>query len=83
MPAELIAKRSAIIFNVDPHIYDNEDNEIKGEIMEMNQWTNNQLDHLQRFPASKTIKITFKQAALARKATEKVLLAFSMSIPNH
>ena len=83
IPAELRGNRSVMIFNVDQHIYGNKEDTIKEEIMARNLWTTGIIDQLYKFPASKTIKITFNQAALAKKTIEKGLLLFSMSIPSH
>jgi len=83
IPAELRAKRSVMIFNVAQHIYGNDEGTIKEELMARMVWTTGEIDQLFKFPASKTIKITFNQAALAKQTIEKRLLLFSMSIPSH
>ena len=83
MPPELNAKRSVLLFNVDHHIYKNEEEEMKAEIESLNDWTSNQIVKIIKFQNSRTIKITFTQAKYAKKTIEMGLKCFSMSIPPH
>ncbi len=83
IPPELRAKRSVIVFNVDPHIFNNEEQEIQDELQEHNEWVKNNLSSIYKFPNSKTLKITFSQAATALKALDTGLKMFQMSIPKH
>lgn len=41
LPPELKAKRSVIIFNVDPHIYNKDVDDMTSEIMDKNTFTTN------------------------------------------
>ncbi|MPC38830.1 hypothetical protein E2C01_032346 [Portunus trituberculatus] len=82
LPPELRAKRSIIIFNVDPYIYNNTEEEITEELKQQNPWISN-INNVFKFPNSKTIKSTFDQAALALKASDQGLRLFHMSIPKH
>ncbi len=64
-------------------IYDWGEAEIKDELIQKNNWIQEDLDSIFKFPNSSTIKITFSQTALAKKCTEKGLRAFNISIPLH
>lgn len=83
IPPELKASRSVIIPGVDNHIYGNSEDEIQTEIEDKNTWTTNQIDTIFKFPNSHTLKITFKQTAMAKKAQNDGIRAFQMSIPHH
>lgn len=83
IPQELKAKRTIVIFNVDTHIFNNDDEEMIAEVMDKNAFTNNQITDLQRIQKPKIIKITFTKTNLAKKTTETGLRMFSMSIPPH
>lgn len=82
-PPELKAKRSVIAFNLNSHIYNNNEDEMKEEIIAHNQWIGENIDTVFKFPNSRNIKITFTQAIYAIKAQEKGLKLFSMKIPFH
>lgn len=83
IPPELKAKRSIIIFKVDPHIYNNSEEEITRELKLHNEWIQEGIDAVFKFPNSKTLKITFTQAILASKAQEHGLKLLQMKIPKH
>ena len=83
VPPELKANRSIIITSVDNHIYDNNEEDIIYEIYEKNLWTQNNIESLFKFPNSKTIKITFNDTSLPKKALTNGLRLFSMSLPAH
>lgn len=83
LPPELKANRSVILPNVDIHIYSNAEEEIVEELSDKNPWMAGEIDLLFKFPNSKTIKITFSQTSLAKKAQNTGLRMFQMSIPSH
>ncbi len=60
---------------MDQHIYQNEEELLKEEIMEKNAWTRNEIEQIIKLPGSRTIKITFTQATLAKKTSEKRVAA--------
>lgn len=72
-----------IITRVDPHIYNNDEEQMKQEIYDKNPWTNEKIEKIFKFPNSKTINITFQQASLAKKVQADGLRCFYMSIPPH
>ena len=80
-PPELKAKRSVIAFNVNSHIYNNNEDEIKQELLDHNSWIEDNIDAVFKFPNSKNIKVTFTQAIYATEAQDKGLKLFSMKIP--
>ena len=83
VPPKLKAKRSVIVFNVDLHIYNNTENDIAEEMYAHNNWLENNIDTIFKFPHSKNIKITFKQATTTTKTREVDLKLFHMRIPSH
>ena len=83
LPPELKARRSVIIFKVDPHIYNNSESDITRELQTHNEWIQDGIDTVFKFPNSKTIKITFTQAIYASKAQEHGLKLLQMKIPKH
>ncbi len=80
LPPELKAKRTAIIFNTDDFIYNHTEKEMEDELLANNAWMNEGIDNIFKIPRTKIMKITFKEAAAAKKATEKGILCFHMSI---
>ncbi len=80
MPPELKVKKT-IIIRVDNLIYDWKEQEIPDEFILRNAWIGDELDFVFKFPNSSTIKVTFTQAAVSKKSTERGPLAFSLSIP--
>ena len=83
LPPELKAKRSIIAFNVNTHIYNNPAEDMLDELHAHNDWMNNSIESVFKFPNSKIMKITFNQAAYALKAQEQGLKLYSMKIPKH
>ena len=83
LPPELRAKRSVVVFKVEDHIYERSEDEIKEEMENQNDWIDDGIDSLYKFPRNKMMKITFKHTATAKKATEQGILCFNMSIPHH
>ncbi|MPC56148.1 hypothetical protein E2C01_050101 [Portunus trituberculatus] len=83
-PPEIKAKRTVIVSRLDSHIYQNDTEAIEREVSDNNDWiTDEDIEEIYKFPNSNTIKITFAQTAHAKKAQEKGILLFSMSIPPH
>ena len=81
MPPALKVKKSIILNRLDDIIYEHNEEEIKDEIILKNEWIGDGLENIFKFPNSSTIKMTFNSAALAKRSTEKGLLAFNLSIP--
>ena len=71
MPAELKVKKSVILTRVDEVIYEKDIDEIAEELMAKNSWIEDELDLAYKFPNSNTIKLTFKQASLAKNAQKQ------------
>ncbi len=80
MPAALRVKKS-VIARVGSVIYDHEEEEIKDELITKNNWLQDDLDSIFKFPNSSTLKVTFSQTILAKKCTGNGLKAFNISIP--
>ncbi|KAG7160086.1 hypothetical protein Hamer_G012620 [Homarus americanus] len=60
--------------------------EIKAAIEKENAWAKNKVDYVKKFTSKKgkcIIKIQFKSAEVAEKATKSGLLAFTYNIPYH
>lgn len=53
IPAELKAKRSVLIFNVDPYVYNRSEEEMIEEILIQNTWIN-KIDQIHKFPNTKS-----------------------------
>ncbi len=81
LPPELKVKKSVILTRLDDLIYDREEGEIIDEIVQHNSWVEDNIDTIYKFPNSATIKVTFTQTSLAKRCTEKGLLAFNLRIP--
>lgn len=82
IPLELKAKRSVLIFKTENDIFNNDEELIKEEIEQKNDWVG-QILQVQKFPAHNIMKITFDETIKANKATERGLLAFSMRLPSY
>ena len=82
IPLELKAKRSVLVFRVDSHTFDKEEEAIKTEIEKENEWVG-RITQLNKFPNINIIKITFDETNKATRATEHGLLAFSMRLSHH
>ncbi len=67
LPPELKAKRTAIIFNTDDFIYNHTEKEMEDELLANNAWMNEGIDNIFKIPRTKIMKITFKEAAAAKK----------------
>ena len=81
LPPELRARRTVMIFNLDPIIYGEDEKDIEAELIKENAWINDGIDSIFKFSKGNMMKITFNETSAARKATETGILAFSMSIP--
>ena len=80
MPLNLRAHRTVICTRLDDLAYDNNVEDIKDEIEKEQTWA--KVQEVFKFPRSNTIKVTFKDTEMAKKATENGLLMFYMSIPS-
>lgn len=60
-----------MIFNVDIHIYSNDEDAMKEEIMARNSFTDIEIDEFIKFPRTRIMKITFKKTQIAKRATEQ------------
>lgn len=65
---------------VDNYIFAQNENEIKDEIIEHNEWVE-EICQIYEFPNSNTLKIAFKESARAIKGQEHGIKMFSMRIP--
>lgn len=83
LPPEQRSKRTVLIFNIDDHIFQNTEDEIKKEMKNKNEWMQEGIDNLTKFNNKNIIKIQFSQASLAKKATEKGILAYNMCLPEY
>ncbi len=69
-----------MLFNVDEVIHNHQENEIIEEITANNLWIPT-IDSIFKIPRTRIMKITFSETAIAKKATEKGILAFHLRIP--
>ena len=83
LPPELKAKRTVLLFKVDSHIYDNNEENIKEEVYNHNNFANEEIETIFKFPRANIIKIQFKQAITATKTCEQGLKLFKMKIPHY
>lgn len=83
LPPELKAKRTILTFNTDDFIFHHTEKEIEEELLAKNQWMKEGIDSIFKIPRTKIMKITFKEAVAAKKATDNGILGFHMSIPPH
>ncbi len=81
LPPELRAKRTTLIFNTDEYILNYTEKETEEELLSENQWMEEGIETIFKIPRTKILKITFKETAAAKKATENGILGFHMSIP--
>ena len=82
IPPELKAHRSVLIFRIDDHIYNNNEESILQELQEQNQWITG-IASVSKFTRGRGLKITFTDTIVAKKAQEKGLLLYSMRIPSY
>lgn len=68
IPPQLRANRSVLLTSVDQHISQNDDEEIKSELSEKNEWISN-ITQIHKFPSGNIIKITFSDSQQAKKST--------------
>ena len=78
VPPDLQARRSLIVKNLDPLIYQNSVEDIVTEMEHSNIWL--RIDSLYKFPNSRTIKVTCEDQEMVRKALSCGLLMFNLSI---
>ena len=83
LPLQLKAQRTVLLFNLDSHIHGKEKEVIQQEIEDQNDFAQNAIDNIFKFPKARIIKITFKTAKIATKATEQGLLLFHMRVPHY
>lgn len=69
-----------LLTSVDPHINNNEEEEIKNELIDKNDWISN-ITQIHKFPSRNIIKVTFSDSQQAKKAQDAGLKLFSMKIP--
>ena len=82
VPPEHRAKRSVLIFRLDDHIYQHDEDDIMTELLDKNDWIGG-MTYATKFTRGRGLKITFNDTTMAKKAQEKGLLLFSMRIPAH
>ena len=79
MPPTLRAQRSVVCKRLDDLVYEHAADVIINEVEKEQSWA--KVQEVYKFPNSNTIKITFLDSDMAKKATEVGLLMFRMSIP--
>ena len=79
MPLNLRAHRTVICTKLDDLAYDSSVEDIKNEVEKEQTWA--KVQGVCKFSRSNTIKITFKDTEMAKKATENGLLMLYMSVP--
>lgn len=83
LPPEVRTQRNVLLFNLDNHIKDNTEEKIIQEIYNNNEYAENEIDTIFKFPRSRIMKISFKRAETAKKATEQGLKMFHMRVPHY
>jgi hypothetical protein len=79
MPMKLKAKRSVLVKNVDDHIYNNDVDAIKKELLKHNEWL--AITEIFKFPSAKLIKITCSKQEFADKCLVSGLKMFHLYVP--
>lgn len=83
MPPELRAKRTVILFGIDPDAFSHTTEEITSEIYRVNDFTEPLIDSVYKFPKGNTLKITFQNTAPAQKSLEAGIKMFNTRVPPH
>ena len=79
MPPNIRANRSILIYNLDEMIITNEENVMKNEIEERNNWC--KIVDLFKFKKTNGIKLVFQTSSMADSALSQGLFAFQLHIP--
>ena len=81
LPPDLRNKRSIIVTRVDDVIYkDHEPTDIGEQLEEHNEWMQDSIENIFKFPNSSTLKITFTKATIAKKCLESGFLAYNLYV---
>ncbi len=84
LPPEIKASRTVLLFGVDSHILQHSPQEIKDELQRINDFTNNNIDAVIKFPNNiPMLKVTFLETPPALKCLETGLKLFNIRIPNY
>jgi len=78
-PPSLRARRTILVFRVDPYVYDEDPEDIRRDIESSN--AHSEIEEIVKFPNSRTLKIIFTSEKAARLAAERGLIAFYLLIP--
>ena len=80
VPPEHRANRSVLVFKIDDHIYQQDEDDITTEILTQNDWIRG-ITYTEKFKKGRGLKITFSDTTTCKKVQENGLLLFSMRIP--
>ncbi len=83
LPLDLKAKRTVLLFGCPDEITRHGTDELEQEINRVNNYTQDMIVDIYKFPNRPLIKIEFKQAQVAKKAQDSGIKMFNMSIPPH
>lgn len=73
LPLGIMAKGTVLLFGVDAHILENSPSQIKNELQRLNEFTNNNIGSVTKFPKNAPIiKITFLEPASAQNCPPKI-----------
>jgi len=78
-PPNLRARRTILVFRVDPYVYGEDLEDIARDIESSN--AHSKIEEIIKFPNSRTLKIIFSSEKAARLAAERGLIAFYLHIP--
>ncbi|KAK8395468.1 hypothetical protein O3P69_006260 [Scylla paramamosain] len=81
VPPELRAQRTVICAALDDLIYEHSPEKIIAEVRAQHDWA--VAESVFKFPHSTTIKITFKDSDMARKAISEGIHLFQIHVPGH
>ena len=80
MPPELRAHRTVICSGLDELVYEHTTDEIAAEVEAQHEWP---VESVFKFPRSPTVKITFTDGDMAKKALVEGLHIFHIHVPGH
>lgn len=83
MPPDLKAKRTILLFGIDEDAFDHTPEEIRDEIYRINDYTEDCIEAIYKFPTSRVIKITFCNTAPALRAQDIGVKLFNTRVPPH
>lgn len=83
IPPELKAKRTILLFSIDAQAMNHTPEHITTEIYRVNEFTQNKILSVFKFPNNNILKITFTETAPAQKSKEQGIKLYNTRVPPH